>query len=159
MIIVPLPVGLIQTNCYIVGCEDITDYLDFLLQPGREEATLDAWLGFMLSDSSPGWDTIDLCNIQESSLVYDSLPRLAQARGLAVESQRQDVCPVVTLPDDYEDYLMSLDGKQRHELRRKRKRADAQGAGDDHRRESQSTHDQDGLGFATRQVAHAQPEG
>jgi CelD/BcsL family acetyltransferase involved in cellulose biosynthesis len=113
---------------HIVGCEDITDYLDFLLQPGSEEAALDAWLEFMLSDSSPEWDAIDLCNIRKTSPVYDMLPRLARARGLAVETQQQDVCPVVTLPDGYEDYLMLLDGKQRHELRRKRKRADVQGA-------------------------------
>jgi CelD/BcsL family acetyltransferase involved in cellulose biosynthesis len=114
---------------HIVGCEDITDYLDFLLQPGSEEAVLDAWLAYMLSDSAPGWDTIDLCNLQETSPVYDMLPRLARARGLTVETRMQDVCPVVTLPDDYEDYLMTLDKKQRHELRRKRKRADAEGAG------------------------------
>jgi CelD/BcsL family acetyltransferase involved in cellulose biosynthesis len=114
---------------HIVGCEDVTDYLDFPLQPGCEEAALDAWLGFMLSDSFPGWDIIDLCNIQETSPVYAMLPRLARAWGLNVETRQQDVCPVVTLPGDYEDYLMLLDGKQRHELRRKRKRAEAQGAG------------------------------
>jgi CelD/BcsL family acetyltransferase involved in cellulose biosynthesis len=114
---------------HIVGCEDITDYLDFVLQPGCEEAALDAWLAFMLSDSSPDWDVIDLCNIQATSPLVEHLPRLAQARGLAVETPQQNVCPVVTLPDDYQDYLMMLDGKQRHELRRKRSRADAQGAG------------------------------
>jgi CelD/BcsL family acetyltransferase involved in cellulose biosynthesis len=114
---------------HIVGCEDITDYLEFLFQPGSEEAALDAWLAFMQSDSSPDWDAIDLCNIQETSPVYVMLPRLAQAHGLVVEIRQQNVCPVVTLPDDYDGYLMLLDGKQRHELRRKRRRADAQGAG------------------------------
>lgn len=37
----------------------------------------------------------------------------------------QDVAPVIPLPGDFEAYLEALDGKQRRELRRKMRRAEA----------------------------------
>jgi CelD/BcsL family acetyltransferase involved in cellulose biosynthesis len=43
--------------------------------------------------------------------------------------EREDVCPVVTLPDgaDLDDYLATLGKKERHEIRRKVRRAEAAG--------------------------------
>jgi len=35
-----------------------------------------------------------------------------------------DVCPVITLPGSWDEYLAALDKKQRHEIRRKLRRAD-----------------------------------
>src|SRR5262249_6855099 len=41
-----------------------------------------------------------------------------------VEIKDEDVCPHITLPGDFEAYLGMLDKKQRHELRRKVRRAE-----------------------------------
>jgi CelD/BcsL family acetyltransferase involved in cellulose biosynthesis len=38
----------------------------------------------------------------------------------------EDVCPVIQLPDTWDEYLMMLSGKQRHEVRRKLRRATAE---------------------------------
>ncbi len=112
-----------------VGCTDVTDYLDIVTEPGYEEPVTEALLDFMISSDAPQWDRISLCNIPESSPTCELFARLAQARGLDVEVALQDVCPVVDLPGTYDEYLDSLDKKQRHELRRKRRRAEAAGVG------------------------------
>jgi CelD/BcsL family acetyltransferase involved in cellulose biosynthesis len=107
-----------------IGCEEVSDYLDFLLMPGHEEEALGALLDFMLSGEAPEWDSFELCNIPQDSMTLDLLPQLAEARGLTTEVIVADVCPVVPLEGTYEDYLAGLDKKQRHELRRKRRRAE-----------------------------------
>ena len=121
----------------IIGCTDVTDYMDLIAWPGYEEQVLGALLDFMLSPAAPEWDQFDLCNIPEDASTFALLPRLAEARGLVIEAEVQDVCPVIELPDTYEGYLASIDKKQRHELRRKRRRGEAAGAawyvvGDEH---------------------------
>ena len=37
----------------------------------------------------------------------------------ATEIRQQDVCPVITLPPSWDDYLAGINKKQRHEIRRK----------------------------------------
>ena len=75
--------------------------------------------------AAPAWDMLDLCNIRRDSPTLRILPRLARARGWMVEMEVQEVCPVVSLPATWEEYVASLDKKHRHELRRKMRRAAA----------------------------------
>ena len=107
-----------------IGGADITDYLDIIAQPGREESVGEALLDFMLGRDAPGWDVMDLCNIPEKSPTPAHLARSAEARRLHVTVHQQGVCPVIALPARWEDYLEALDKKQRHELRRKLRRAE-----------------------------------
>jgi CelD/BcsL family acetyltransferase involved in cellulose biosynthesis len=109
----------------IVGCVEVSDYLDWILLPGREEQILGALLDFLGGAGAPPWDVLDLCNVHRDSPTLRLLPPLAQARGWVVETEVQDVCPVVDLPGTWEDYLALLRGKDRHELRRKLRRAEA----------------------------------
>ena len=113
-----------QHVVHIVGCIDVTDYMDIIAQPGYEEAVHAALIDFMLSDDAPHWDCIRLCNIPEASPTVDLFTRLARARDLSVETPVQEVCPIIELPATYEEYLATVDKKQRHELRRKRRRAE-----------------------------------
>ncbi len=55
--------------------------------------------------------------------------RRERAGGWTLNLEREDVCPVVTLPVDggFEDFLATLGGKERHEVRRKIRRAEASG--------------------------------
>lgn len=110
-----------------IGCEAVADYLSPILRPGTEEQTATALLHFMLSDSAPAWDTFHLCNIPQDSPSLEWIPRIAQTCGLTSEIQQEDICPIIDLPSNYEAYLESLDKKQRHELRRKRRRAEEYG--------------------------------
>jgi CelD/BcsL family acetyltransferase involved in cellulose biosynthesis len=106
-----------------IGCVDVTDYLDIIASPGHEEAVTAALLDRLLDEPATTWQALDLCNIPHDSSTLELLPRLAVQRGLDVSQRIQEVCPVIRLPGDFETYLGRLDKKQRHELRRKMRRA------------------------------------
>jgi CelD/BcsL family acetyltransferase involved in cellulose biosynthesis len=108
-----------------VGCVEVSDYLDWIAAPGREEEVLEVLLDFLGGPEAPPWDLMDLCNIHRDSPTLWLLPELAQARGWEVQTEVQEVCPVVELPTTWEDYLASLGRKQRHEVRRRMRRAEA----------------------------------
>ncbi len=79
------------------------------------------------------WDVVDLRRLRA---IDPSIPALeaafrerAASDGWRVVREQEDVCPVVTLPDaaDFDGYLGTLDKKERHEIRRKVRRAEAAG--------------------------------
>jgi CelD/BcsL family acetyltransferase involved in cellulose biosynthesis len=108
-----------------VGCVEVSDYLDAVIAAGQEMGVWEVVLDALTGPSAPRWEQMDLCNIPASSPTLEVLPALARERGWAVETEVQEVCPVVPLPSTWEEYLASLDRKDRHELRRKLRRAEA----------------------------------
>lgn len=105
----------------IIGCVDVTDYLDWIVDRSCMETCCDAIVGF-LNENRDQFDVIDLCNIPEKSPTNKVLPPLLEKHGFTVTTQQQEVCPIIVLPDAWEDYLAQLDKKQRHEVRRKLRR-------------------------------------
>jgi len=105
-----------------IGCVDVTDYLDIVARRGYEDEVYQA-LAAWLAEHTQDYDSAQLCNIPAASLALEKMPGLARARGLEAEVRLQEVCPIVELPDRFEDYLALLDKKNRHELRRKIRRA------------------------------------
>jgi hypothetical protein len=79
------------------------------------------------------WDAVDLrrlrCGDPAADALLAAFKRRAAGEGWHVTDEREDVCPVVTLPDgiDFEGYLGLLGKKERHEIRRKVRRAEAAG--------------------------------
>jgi CelD/BcsL family acetyltransferase involved in cellulose biosynthesis len=110
-----------QRTIHFIGCEDVTDYLDVLVAPGHEAEVYVALAKAIGSLAGAG---IDLCNIPRGSITLDLWPALLAERGVAVTVLPQAVCPVICLPGSWDDYLAALDKKQRHELRRKIRRAE-----------------------------------
>ena len=107
----------------LVGCVDVSDYLDVIVASGYEEVVYRALLDWLQSPAAPAWDVMYLCNLPEDSATHKRLPELAAARGLSCVVAVEDVCPVIKLPADYESYLQDVLGKkQRHEVRRKARR-------------------------------------
>ncbi len=105
----------------LVGGVDVADYLDVIALAGHEEAVWKAALG-ALPDTP--WRALDLRPVPAGSPTAALLPGLAAAAGLACRVEREERCPVVELPDSWEAYLAALSGKDRHELRRKLRRAE-----------------------------------
>jgi CelD/BcsL family acetyltransferase involved in cellulose biosynthesis len=62
-------------------------------------------------------------------VLQDAFARRGAHEGWHVTREQEDVCPVLSLPDDgdWETYLGSLGKKDRHEVRRKIRRAEAAG--------------------------------
>jgi CelD/BcsL family acetyltransferase involved in cellulose biosynthesis len=114
----------------IVGCIEVSDYLDLIIEAGREEEVYAAFLEWLQGPDAPKWASVDLCNQPGVSLSHTRLPELAQAAGYRTEVFQEDVCPIITLPQPGENgtdaawdaYLETLDKKERHEIRRKLRR-------------------------------------
>lgn len=111
-----------QRTLSLVGCEDVSDYLDMIIGPDQPEQVCEAILD-VLESPDLGWDRMDLCNIPGASPALRHFAAAAEARGHTVWVERADVCPVIELPNSWEVYLSSLDKKQRHEVRRKMRKA------------------------------------
>ena len=105
----------------IVGCVDVTDYLDFIVDSANMQPVLAAFADY-LADNRANLGKLDLCNIPYDSPTRQILPELLAERGFDVEVEQQEVCPVISLPTDWSGYLGLLDKKQRHEVRRKLRR-------------------------------------
>ena len=79
------------------------------------------------------WDVVDLrrlrCGDPAAEALADALGSRGAQEGWTTTLEREDVCPVVTLPDrvDLDGFLATLGKKERHEIRRKCRRAEAAG--------------------------------
>lgn len=108
----------------LLGNSDTFDYNDFIVAAGAEEIFYPALLDTI---SANGATRLDLYSISEESPTLAILPDLARANGYAVNVAEEDVAPRIELADTWDDYLAGLSKKDRHELRRKLRRLDAQG--------------------------------
>ena len=111
-----------QRRAQIIGCVDVTDYLDFIVDEGHLQQVFSAFADFLAANRAE-FDLLDLCNIPFDSPTRHWLPGLLEARGFQTEVEQQEVCPVIELPGNWQGYLGLLDKKQRHEVRRKIRRA------------------------------------
>lgn len=101
-----------------IGCVDVTDYLDLLVDREHGAAVMDCLAAF-LADHAASYDRINLCNLPPQSCTYQHFAGALQKYGFSTEFEQQEVCPIIELPSDWESFLALLDKKQRHELRRK----------------------------------------
>ncbi|MFH1572901.1 MAG: GNAT family N-acetyltransferase [Acidobacteriota bacterium] len=108
-----------------LGGTDLVDYHDFITseQPGR--GFFDALMSHVAADGDA--DAVELLSIPDGSATLDGLPAAARAAGWSVEVDLEDVVPRLALPSTWDEYMASLSGKNRHELRRKLRRLEGAG--------------------------------
>lgn len=107
-----------QRQLSLVGCVDISDYLDLLIDPAHLAPVHEALLECLASEAV-AWDKLYLCSLPHQSSTPTQFADQARQRGWQAEVTQQEVCPVLTLADSWDDYLAGIDKKQRHEIRRK----------------------------------------
>ncbi len=112
----------------LLGSIEISDYLDVIARPEDLPAFLAELLPFLRSAGLPGWETLDLYNLIDSSATLPALQSAAAALGWGFAGEKLQHSPYIPLPGDWETYLSGIDKKQRHEIRRKMRRADESGA-------------------------------
>ena len=106
----------------IVGGEDVSDYLDAIAAPGAEAAVWEALLQHRAGDRSV-WE---LRGLRPASATLALVAERAAAHGLAATADREERCPILPLPATWDEYLGRLSGKDRHELRRKMRKLEAE---------------------------------
>lgn len=108
----------------LLGSIEISDYLDMIICPSDIAPFLNMVMEFLDSDLAPNWQVLDLYNIPENSPTLKGLENAAQNRGWHFTQERLQPCPFIPLPGDWDIYLAGIDKKQRHEIRRKMRRAE-----------------------------------
>jgi len=103
----------------LIGSPDVCDYLDFAIAPGEESDFFEVLLDDM---RKKGINKLDLRPLHPDSTVLRHLPTIARKRGYDVNCSTEDVCLELDLPTTWDEYLAILNGKQRHEVRRKLRR-------------------------------------
>lgn len=106
----------------LMGGEPVSDSLDAVVAAGCEREFWTAFLTRAAGLLEPG-AVLRLPNLVEGTPSLSLLPELCGRYGLACRVEETDRSPVLPLPDDFEDYLGRLGAKERHELRRKLRRA------------------------------------
>ncbi|MBW2061995.1 MAG: GNAT family N-acetyltransferase [Deltaproteobacteria bacterium] len=102
-----------------IGSADICDYQDFVIAPGKEQDFFNALLDDL---DRQGVTRLDLRPLRPDSTVLASLANLARDRGCQVSCEPDGVTLELDLPSRWDEYLQTLKGKQRHEIRRKLRR-------------------------------------
>jgi CelD/BcsL family acetyltransferase involved in cellulose biosynthesis len=108
-----------------IGCVDVTDYVDLIAAKECIHEVQSALAAYVQANDKQ-FDRISLCNIPKASSTYQHFPARLRERGFSTEMVLQEVCPVIHLPESWDAYLESLDKKQRHEIRRKIRRAESE---------------------------------
>ncbi len=126
--IAPLYVTKVEGKRHVrlVGGTEVADYLDFIAAPGYETAVIQRALDWLQGPEAPSWDVLELVNLPEGGVIHSHLPTMAAGLGWQVNNTQEDVCPIITLPDAWEEYLCLLNKHQRHEVRRKIRRIEQQ---------------------------------
>jgi CelD/BcsL family acetyltransferase involved in cellulose biosynthesis len=130
------------------GASYHADYATILTDPARLPAVAEALVAHLrarATGSAPDWDVVDLRRLRCGDPAADALAAAARGvtarrapvgaaapstgTGWTVDLEREDVCPVAELPSGgtIDDFLGSLGKKERHEIRRKVRRAEAAG--------------------------------
>ncbi len=97
---------------------EVTDYCDFICQEECRENFYKILLGW-LQKKTTDFSRMEFINIPAGSPSLSEFPRLASTFDFVCETAESEVVPSMSLPDSFENYLISLDRKNRHELRRK----------------------------------------
>ncbi|NPV76672.1 MAG: GNAT family N-acetyltransferase [Anaerolineae bacterium] len=107
----------------LVGSIEVTDFLDLLASPEDMDEFCSGLLGFLPNAGLPSWEILDLYNILDSSPTLRALQTAAGQKNWSFTQEKLQHSPYIPLPGDWETYLAGIDKKQRHEIRRKLRRA------------------------------------
>ncbi len=122
-----------SATAFFFGGSYHADYATLLAAPDDLDAVADALAGWFGGPAAPAWDAVDLrrlrCGDPAGEALAAAFGRREGAAGWTLNLEREDVCPVVSLPvgGSFDEFLAGLGKTERHEIRRKLRRAEAVG--------------------------------
>lgn len=108
----------------LLGSIEISDYLDIIARPEDLPAFMDELLPYVEQDPASPPRLMDWYNVLENSPTLAAVQAAAKRHGWTYTQEALQHCPFIPLPGDWEKYICGIDKKQRHEIRRKLRRAD-----------------------------------
>lgn len=107
----------------LLGSIEISDYLDLIAREEDLPRFLSGFLDFLASSHGDAWSALDWYNLSDDSLTLAALKTESETRGWTYLEEVYRPTPRIALNGSFEDYLARIDKKQRHEIRRKMRRA------------------------------------
>ncbi len=108
-----------------IGQIEVSDYLDFLCPQSELQPFIAGLLNFIKTEPGLLSRSLDLANFQDDSPSLSLLRELCEQKGVPYTSEVVQPSPFIPMKSSWEEYLASISKKQRHEIRRKMRNAEA----------------------------------
>ena len=118
------PLMVKESKASFIGSADVCDYMDFIVAPGKELPFFTAILDKLKKD---GIMALCLDSLRHNSTAMACLVDMAKGQGYEVSCTRENVSLDLELPSTWDDYLRTLNPKQRREIGRKFRRLEEEG--------------------------------
>lgn len=105
------------------GSIEISDYLDLIVRMGDHSRFITGLLDFLASSLADSWYAVDWYNLPDSSPTLAAFKAESEKRGWTHLEEMYRPTPRIALNGDFDEYLSRVEKKQRHEIRRKMRRA------------------------------------
>ena len=112
-----------QRALMLLGSIEISDYLDLIVREQDLPRFLSGLMDFLASSHIDNWSAIDWYNLPDNSPTLAALKAESERLGWAYHEEIYRPTPRIALNGSFEDYLSRIEKKQRHEIRRKMRRA------------------------------------
>lgn len=112
-----------QRALMLIGSIEISDYLDLIVHAEDLPRFLSGLLDFLASCGADKWSALDWYNLPDDSPTLAALKTESERRGWTHHEEIYRPTPRIPLNGSFEEYLARIDKKQRHEIRRKMRRA------------------------------------
>jgi len=112
-----------EQKLMLLGSADLCDYLDFIVVKGEEEHFYHTLLSYLIS-SAKQKTILCLNSLQQHSPTLHYFKENSYSKFYTLDIHLEDTAPSLNLPSDFESYLNRLSKKDRHEIRRKMRRAE-----------------------------------
>jgi len=112
-----------QPALLLNGSIEISDYLDLIVRADDHARFLSGLLDFLASHLADGWSRLDWYNLPDDSPTLAALKAESAHRGWTHYEEVYRPTPRIVLNGDFDEYLSRVEKKQRHEIRRKMRRA------------------------------------
>jgi CelD/BcsL family acetyltransferase involved in cellulose biosynthesis len=119
------PLRVVGQSAAFMGSTNVCDYQDFIVAPGKSDAFFSVLLDNL---NQQGITRLDLKPLRPDSMALAQLTNIAKAKGCEVACHPMDVSLELDLPATWDEYMLMLKGKQRHEVRRKLRRLEEAGS-------------------------------
>ncbi len=107
----------------LIGSIEISDYLDLIVRMDDHSRFITGLLDFLASSLADSWSAVDWYNLPDSSPTLAAFKAESESRGWTHLEEMYRPTPRIALNGDFDEYLSRVEKKQRHEIRRKMRRA------------------------------------
>lgn len=117
------PLKLKGRTASLLGDKEVCDYMEVIIAPGQDERALEALRSYGREKNI----RLDFYPLHPQSSIVSLIGSLIRQGEKKVCREHLDYSYIMDVPSSWDDYLLLLPRKQRHELRRKIKRLESAG--------------------------------